>query len=145
MPKIYCRHCNQPTDYSNVKPNHCSSCGKSFTTSLASFSKVTLEVEEAPRKSKPTPIKFELDTSGDNDSSSSEPITQIKLEIEPVKFARSKETVDNLVFDKSPKVQLQREKVIKSKKIDKKKVLAEFQNETKSCKYARQLNSTPVE
>jgi hypothetical protein len=150
MPKLYCKHCNQPTDYSNVKPNFCSFCQKPFV-SIASFPKVTLEVEG--KTAKPL-IKQSLarnkirqaDVYEENEEIyTGEPIHSIELELEPINLRRPKETVDGLVFDRGQKINIKREPEVKGKKINKKKVLEEFQQETKSCRYGRQQSSTPIE
>lgn len=147
MPKIYCKHCNQPTDYSNNKPNFCCFCQKPFTASVSAFPQITLQLENNNQKPAPETPKIikrpvlEVET---YEESNAEVISDINLEIEPMNLARRKETLDNLIFDKSQKMTFKREKQIKGK-VNKKQVLAEFQQETKSCKYGRQANSTSVE
>lgn len=151
MSKLYCKHCNQPTDYSDTRPKFCSSCREPFVASLASFTPITLEVEggarnPAKRQTAPPPrSSAKAIEYTDEEEATGEPIESIRLEIEPLNLRRAKETVDNLIFDKTPKLNLKREGTVKGKKINKKQFLRDFQEETKSCRNNRTTNSAPIE
>lgn len=131
MPNKYCQKCNKPTSYNDSIPVYCSSCGEPFAGVVINAIASEYEIEEEPvkqtkrtilrRKQKEVDFNEELEAENDSElprlgKPNNFKITPEELFDESSLPKRQKETLGDLMLDKSPPQIIQRPATPKTKK-----------------------------